>query len=263
MQSERVGCSGFTYIGLLIFIALMGIGLALVGQVWHTAMQREKEKELLFVGDQFRTAIIKYYEGSPGGIQKFPNSLQELLEDRRYPTTKRHLRKIYRDPMTGEARWGLVESPTGGIKGVHSLSKSAPRKIAGFRDRDEAFADATSYVDWKFGYTATAIAEIQPGAAPTPVTGTSPVAATPNALTPGGQAAQPSPPPAPTEASKEEANLKRTCEKLLRTDRDVCALIGSRDGADAGTQCDQSAAARNEACLDAMPMPPLDIPTAK
>ena len=263
MQSERVGCSGFTYIGLLIFIALMGIGLALVGQVWHTAMQREKEKELLFVGDQFRTAIIKYYEGSPGGVKKFPTSLEELLDDRRYPATKRHLRKVYRDPMTGEARWGLVESPTGGIMGVYSLSKSAPRKIAGFRDRDEAFTDATSYADWKFGYTATAIAQIEAGAAPTPVTGASPVTVTPNGLTPGGQTAPSSPPPAPTEASKEEANLKRTCEKLLRTDRDVCALIGSRDGADAGTHCDQSAAARNEACMDAMPMPPLDIPTDK
>ena len=265
--------SGFTYIGLLIFIALMGIGLALVGQVWHTAIQREKEKELLFVGDQFRRAITKYYEDSPGGVQKFPDSLQDLLEDRRYPATKRHLRKIYRDPMSGEARWGLVESPTGGIMGVHSLSKNAPRKIAGFRDRDEAFADATSYADWKFGYTATAIAELQPGGAPAPVTGASPVAGPPNALTPGGQAAPSSSPPPPTEvskeeaskeqASKEEANLKKTCEKLIRTDRDVCALIGSRDGADAGIQCDQSASARNEACMDGMPMPPLDIATDK
>ncbi|HKQ25103.1 MAG TPA: type II secretion system protein [Burkholderiales bacterium] len=237
----------------MIFIVLMGIGLALAGQVWHTAMQREKEKELLFVGDQFRTAITKYYEGSPGGVKKFPNSLQDLLEDRRYPTTKRHLRKIYRDPMTNEARWGLVESPTGGIMGVHSLSTGAPRKVAGFHDRDEAFTDAASYADWKFGYAATAIAE--GGAAP--ATGEPRVAATPNALTPGGQSA-----PASTEGSKEDA-LKRTCENSLHTDLDTCVLVGSRDGADAATRCDQSAAARNKACMDARPMPPLDINTAK
>ena len=235
--------SGFTYIGLLIFIVLMGIGLALAGQVWHTSMQREKEKELLFVGDQIRTAITKYYEGSPGGVKKFPNSLQDLLEDRRYPTTKRHLRKIYRDPMTNEARWGLVESPTGGIMGVYSLSKVAPRKVAGFRDRDEAFTDAASYADWKFGYTATAIAEIEAGTAPAAVTGAPPS-------------------PLPTEGSKEDA-LKRTCENSLHTDLDTCVLVGSRDGADAATRCDQSAAARNKACMDARPMPPLDINTAK
>jgi len=302
--------SGFTYIGLLIFIALMGIGLALAGQVWHTAMQREKEKELLFVGDQFRTAIIKYYEGSPGGVKKFPKSLEELLDDRRYPATKRHLRKIFRDPMTGEAQWGLVESPAGGIMGVYSLSKGEPRKIAGFLVRDEAFTDATSYADWKFGYTATANAEIDagaaaapvpgatmaplpgttlvplpganptqlpgtapaplpgaapapvPGAVPTPVPGAPPVAGTSNGLTPGGQTAPPSPPPALTDASKEEANLKRTCENFLRTDRDNCANVDSPDDADAGTRCDQSATARNEACMAGMPMPPLDIPIA-
>lgn len=253
--------SGFTYIGLLIFIALMGIGLALAGQVWHTSMQREKEKELLFVGDQFRTAITKYYEGSPGGVKKFPKSLEDLLDDRRYPATKRHLRKIYRDPVTDEARWGLVESPTGGIMGVHSLSKRAPRKIAGFRVRDEAFNDATSYADWKFGYAATAIANSQAGVAPTSVPGVPPVAGTPNGRKPGEQTAPP--PPAPTEASKENANLNRTCENFLRADRDTCAFVDSRDGADARARCDQSAAARNEACMDAMPMPPLDIPIAK
>ena len=263
MPSERVSCSGFTYIGLLIFIALMGIGLALAGQVWHTAMQSEKEKELLFVGDQIRTAITKYYEGSPGGAKKFPKSLEELLDDRRHPTTKRHLRKIYRDPMTGEARWGLVESPTGGIMGVYSLSKGEPRKIAGFGVRDEAFADATSYAAWKFAYSATAIAQTEAGMAPTPVPGAPPLAGVPGGALPAEPAAPPSTSGAPTEASKEDANLNKICENFLRTDRDTCASIDSRDGADAGARCDQSAAARNEACMDAMPMPPLDIPIAK
>ena len=255
--------NGFTYIGLLIFIALMGIGLALAGQVWHTEMQREKEKELLFVGDQFRTAIIKYYEGSPGGVKKFPKSLKDLLDDRRYPTTKRYLRKIFLDPMTGETRWGLVESPTGGIMGVYSLSEREPRKIAGFLVRDEAFAGATSYADWKFGYTTTAIADSEGGAVPAPVPGAPPVAGIPGGVPPAEAAAPPSLPPTPTEASKEDANLNRTCEIFLRTDRDTCAFVDSRDGAVAGARCDHSAAARNEACMDAMPMPPLDVPTAK
>ena len=48
-------CShGFTYIGLLIAILVLGIGLAVVGTVSHTLQLRDKERELLFVGDQFR-----------------------------------------------------------------------------------------------------------------------------------------------------------------------------------------------------------------
>ena len=46
---RRTAHRGFTYIGLLIFIALLGIGLAMTGQIWHTSVQREKEAELLFV----------------------------------------------------------------------------------------------------------------------------------------------------------------------------------------------------------------------
>ncbi len=239
----------------MIFVVLLGIGLALAGQVWHTAMQREKEKELLFVGDQFQSAIAQYYEGSPGGVKKFPASLEDLLEDRRYPTAKRHLRKIYRDPMTGEAQWGLIESPMGGIMGVHSLSALEPRKIAGFRTRNEEFAGATSYTDWKFGYIAAVVAEN--GAAPpanVPVDGVLP---DPASVVPPTQVIE------ATVPSKNDPNRKRICENFSRTDRGTCAFVRFRDGADAGPRCDQSAAARNEACMNALPLPPLAIPIAE
>ena len=42
---------GFTYIGLLIAIAVMGVGLAAAGPVSRTLQLREMEKELLFAGD--------------------------------------------------------------------------------------------------------------------------------------------------------------------------------------------------------------------
>jgi len=32
----------------------MGVALAALGTMWHTASQREKERDLLFVGDQYR-----------------------------------------------------------------------------------------------------------------------------------------------------------------------------------------------------------------
>jgi len=48
---------GFTYLGLLAIIAVMGVVMVGTGEVWHIAQKREKERELLFVGDQFRRAI--------------------------------------------------------------------------------------------------------------------------------------------------------------------------------------------------------------
>jgi type II secretory pathway pseudopilin PulG len=244
---------GFTYIGLLIFVAILSIGLALIGQVWHTAMKREKETELLFIGDEFRTAIANFYEGSPGGVKKFPMSLEELLEDRRFPVPKRHLRKIYHDPMTGEARWGLVEFPAGGIMGVYSLSELRPLKIAGFRMRDQAFADGTSYADWKFGYDTAATAETDSTSAPVPAAGL------PGAEAPEAPSALPVPTPVPTVPSKDDPDRQRICDGIFRTDKARCSLVRFKNGTDAGARCDASAFARNAACLSAVPLPPLVV----
>ena len=46
--------TGFTYIGLLLLIAFMGISLAATGVVWSKVQQRQKERQLLFSGNQFR-----------------------------------------------------------------------------------------------------------------------------------------------------------------------------------------------------------------
>ena len=143
---------GFTYIGLLLLIAIMGVALAATGMLYRTQAQREKEKELLFVGDQFRRAIKLYYEKSPGGDKRYPKSLGDLLRDQRYPGVQRYLRKIYVDPMTGSTDWGLVAAPAGGIAGVHSLSEQTPMKTAEFSEADAGFTGTTSYADWKFSY---------------------------------------------------------------------------------------------------------------
>ena len=144
--------SGFTYIGLLFFIALMGAALVAVAQVWHIQVKRDKEAELLFVGNQFRRAISLYYERAPGGLRQYPKQLNDLLQDPRFPNVQRHLRKLYIDPMTGKAEWGLVRTPDGSILGIYSLSEDAPLKTAGFSGLDASFADAINYREWKFAY---------------------------------------------------------------------------------------------------------------
>jgi type II secretory pathway pseudopilin PulG len=144
---------GYTYIGLLIFVVILGTGLAVAGTLWRTEVQREREAELLFDGQQIVHAITVFYERTPVGQRpRFPRDLGELLEDRRWPVTQRPLRRIYLDPMTGKPEWGLVAAPDGGILGVYSLSELVPLKRSGFRPPYEDFASAASYRDWRFVY---------------------------------------------------------------------------------------------------------------
>lgn len=145
-------CSGFTYIGVLMLVAISGIGLAGVGIVWHQDAQREREKELLFIGEAFRHAIGSYYENTPGGTKQYPKKLEDLILDNRFPMTKRHLRKFYTDPFAHESAWGLVLQQ-GQIIGIYSMSELVPIKTTGFLPQYETFGSAGKYSEWKFTYT--------------------------------------------------------------------------------------------------------------
>jgi type II secretory pathway pseudopilin PulG len=139
---------GFTYIGVLILVAVMGVVLAAAGQVWHTMQQREKEEELLFIGHQFQLALDQYAKHSSG--RRYPLDLEDLLKDSRQPGVQRYLRQIYVDPMTGSAEWGLITEPDGQILGVHSLSDNEPLKKSNFGLADREFEGKMKYSDWVF-----------------------------------------------------------------------------------------------------------------
>jgi len=134
---------------VLFVVAILAIGLALVGEVWHTSAMREKEAQLLQVGDEYRKAIERYYLSGP---RLYPRNLSDLVQDPRQPGVVRHLRKIYPDPLTGSTEWGLVKAADGGIAGVHSLSEEKPLKSAGFKVRDASFEGKPRYADWQFIY---------------------------------------------------------------------------------------------------------------
>jgi type II secretory pathway pseudopilin PulG len=143
--------SGFVYIALLIGLAIIGVGLGATSEVWTQSRQREKEQELLYVGNQFRQAITRFYLLSPPAARRFPLTLEELLEDVRTPDKpQRFLRQLYADPITRSTQWGEVRLPSGQLVGVYSLSNDAPIKVAGFALQDKDFAEKERYADWVF-----------------------------------------------------------------------------------------------------------------
>lgn len=211
---------GFTYLGLLFAIALMGATLALTGVVWHAAQKREKERQLLFVGNQFRQAIAAYYNHSPGSVKQYPKELSELLKDPRQLVPTRYLRRIYPDPFTGKVEWGVVKTRDDRIMGVFSLSEDEPVKQSNFREADKEFEGKIRYAEWRFAYN-------PPQASPQSVSSTPVAAATPSPLLaakpPIGQTAPVSP------DAQKPANESQ-CDTLLKNDAAVCQTMASKYG---------------------------------
>jgi type II secretory pathway pseudopilin PulG len=147
----RRQAGGYTLLGVLVMLVVIGLVLGQAAELWSHARQRDKERELLRVGDAFRRAIMQYYNQSPGMVKQYPPTLEALLKDDRFPVTRRHLRRIYPDPITGSANWGVVKS-SGGISAVYSMSDDAPLKKKHFPVLYEGFEDKNDYGEWKFGY---------------------------------------------------------------------------------------------------------------
>ncbi len=173
--------TGFTYMGLLAVIAIAGIGMAGVGIVWHQDSQREREKELLFIGQAYRNAIGSYYENSPSNAKQFPQNLQDLILDTRFPIVKRHIRQLYTDPIARDKEWKLVLQQ-GQITGVYSSSKLKPIKKAGLPPEFETFDEAESYDKWRFVYTPGSLVVTPPVSVPAAIPDANPT--TEPALTP-------------------------------------------------------------------------------
>jgi len=140
---------GFTYFGVLFLVLLVGLSLGLAGQLWSSQSQQARERELLWVGNQYANALRSYYRSSPG-LAQYPQQLDELLLDPRFPSVRRHLRRLYPDPLTGSSEWGLTHSFDGRIVGVYSLSTRTPMKQANFPAQWVEFEGMGSYADWRF-----------------------------------------------------------------------------------------------------------------
>ena len=143
--------AGFTYIGLLILLAIISIGATATVQLGAITQRRSAEDELLHIGRTFRAALASYQSSTPGGMPRLPKELIDLTKDPRQPVLRRHLRHIPIDPITGKAEWGVIRAKDGFIEGIHSLSDARPIKIANFEADFAALEGSEKYSDWEFG----------------------------------------------------------------------------------------------------------------
>jgi type II secretory pathway pseudopilin PulG len=138
---------------VLAAVVVLGILAEAATLMTSRLVQADREAELLFRGQAYRRAIKSHYEAG-GPVKAFPRSLEDLLQDPRFPN-KRHIRALYPDPVSrdGKKQWLLIRAPDGGIAGVASASRGEPLKKANFPKGLEKFEGAQSYADWIFEYT--------------------------------------------------------------------------------------------------------------
>ena len=117
MQSQRRG-RGYTIVELVVVCAMLTILAAVAFPVAKYAVKRQKEIELRQHLRTMRNAIDEYKRYSDAGLipvelgtEGYPSELEVLIDGvdlvGQVDKTKKFLRRIPVDPMTGEAEWGL------------------------------------------------------------------------------------------------------------------------------------------------------------
>jgi type II secretory pathway pseudopilin PulG len=140
---------------LLIAIALIGVAASASLSIGAAVARRDAERQLLTVGLEYQQAL-RSYAGIPSSTTVAtaahgPRALDELLKDPRVPGTRRHLRQLYADPLTGRVEWGLVRDAQGYIVGIHSMSDAQPIQRDSFEVPFASFGEAEHYSEWIFG----------------------------------------------------------------------------------------------------------------
>jgi type II secretory pathway pseudopilin PulG len=81
---------GYAMAALLVAMTIMAIFMSMALPAWRTAVQREKEAELIFRGQQYARAVVLFQRKY---ANTFPPNVQILLDGH-------FLRKKYKDPIT-------------------------------------------------------------------------------------------------------------------------------------------------------------------
>src|ERR1044071_9741015 len=90
--------AGFAMAALLVGMTIMAVFMTMALPAWKTAMQREKEAELIFRGEQYARAIMLFQRKY---ANTFPPNVDILLNEH-------FLRRKYKDPMTADGEFQVI-----------------------------------------------------------------------------------------------------------------------------------------------------------
>jgi len=103
--SKRRGESGFTLAGLIVILTVIAIIAAFtVPDQWSKILQRDRERQTIYVMKQYARAIHEWQAKHGGG---FPTSLDQMKEAR-LPRIVRGPTGEMLDPLTGKMDWIMV-----------------------------------------------------------------------------------------------------------------------------------------------------------
>jgi type II secretory pathway pseudopilin PulG len=197
------GQGGYALVFALLMVVVLSLGATVAVRHQRQEAQRQREAQLLWVGDQYRAALQSYYALQVQGKSFYPEKLEDLLEDRRMPNTLRHLRQLYPDPITDRFDWEL-ELEGGRIVGLHSPSELMPIRANGPGGTSKTIR---SYADWHFKATdALEVASAVPSA-PGVATGGAPATTGSTGQDNPADEPAPAPPPPPNDA-RTQCNLQ-------------------------------------------------------
>ncbi len=201
---------GYAMAALLVGLSVMAVLMGVMMPVWSHMIQREKEEELIFRGQQYARAIGLFQ-------RKFANTAPPTID---LLVEQRFLRKKYKDPITNDDFQPLyanqspqgVSSPTGSLRpgqtGTADLAVAAPTAanqgrtgpgaaggIIGVTSKSKEssikmYNGRTKYNEWAFVFVQTAQRPTGPGTQTPGQTSNGPRAP--------GQGAQPIGPPGMT-----------------------------------------------------------------
>ncbi len=120
--------NGFTLIELLVVMAIIAMLLSLAAPRYFNSVDKSKEAVLRENLAMTRQALDKFF----GDNGRYPDSLDDLV-------TKKYLRGLPMDPLTGSTSTWIIVPPDGSDKGnVFDIKSGSPDKGM----------DGTAYKDW-------------------------------------------------------------------------------------------------------------------
>lgn len=122
MSRRRAHCSGFTFIELMMTLAILGVLLLMAAPMAQVANQRQKEADLRSALAQIRDAIDAYRRAADQGRiplkvgdSGYPKRLEDLVEgipDQKQPNHQNmyFLRHLPRDPFSQDERASAADT---------------------------------------------------------------------------------------------------------------------------------------------------------